>query len=122
MASSLAKIIAVLTLVLLGFGVKGAIVGYSVAALVGFLMAWRFQRPAGKKNVNFEWKKLVGFGIPATAFSVVFFLLISIDLFMVKAIGAGDAEVGFYTSATTIAKMPYFLFTGLAMTLLSKVF
>lgn len=119
--SSIVKIIAVLALVLLGFGVKGAIAGYLAAALAGLLLAWRFLRPVGKRDVNFGWKKLAEFGIPATAFTVVFFLLMSIDLFAVKAIGGGEAEVGYYTSATTISKMPYFLFTGLAMTLLPSI-
>ena len=63
-ASSIVKIMAVLALVLLGFGVKGAIFGYLAAAVVGFLLAWRLLKPAGKKDVNFEWKKLIKFGIP----------------------------------------------------------
>jgi stage V sporulation protein B len=120
-ASSIVKIIAVLALVLVGFGVKGAIIGYLIAAMAGFLLAWRFLQPAGKKDVNFGWKKLVEFGIPATAFSVVFFFLMSIDLFAVKAIGGGEAEVGYYTSAATISKVPYFIFVGLAMTLLPSI-
>lgn len=115
--SSIAKLGVVFALVTLGFGVKGAIVGYIVAAFVGFLLAWRFLGPVERSRTNFGWRKLVGFGIPATAFAVAFFLLMSTDLFVVKAIGGGDAEVGYYTSATTISKVLYFPFTGLAMAL-----
>jgi O-antigen/teichoic acid export membrane protein len=118
---SVAKVGAVFALVLFGFGVGGAITGYIIATLVGFLLAWRFVRPVEKSKVNFGWRKLVGFGIPATLFAATFFLLMSIDLFVVKAIGAGEAETGYYTSATTISKVPYFLFAGLAMTLLPSI-
>lgn len=119
--SSIAKVGAVLALVLLGLGVKGAIVGYLLAALFGFLLAWKFLGPVEKSEVDFGWGKLVGFGIPATFLAVTFFLLMSIDLFAMKAIGGGEAEVGYYTSATTIAKAPYFLFAGLAMALLPSI-
>ena len=39
---SLARIAAVFILVLVGFGVNGAIIGYAASALIGFLLAWRF--------------------------------------------------------------------------------
>jgi O-antigen/teichoic acid export membrane protein len=77
--------------------------------------------PVKKSKSNFGWKKLVGFGIPATLFAAIFFLLMNIDLFTVKAIGGGEAETGYYTSATTISRMPYFLIAGLAMTLLPSI-
>jgi len=119
--SAVAKIGAVFALVLLGFGVYGAIVGYVLAALVGFLLAWRFLGPVERSRVNFGWRKLVGFGIPATLFAATFFLVMSIDLYVVKAIGGGEVEVGYYTSASTISKASYFLFAGLAVALLPSI-
>jgi O-antigen/teichoic acid export membrane protein len=118
---SLAKVSLVLILVLIGFGVKGAIIGYASSALIGFLLAWRFLGSLRKSKATFGWRTLVVFGIPATLFAAMFFLLISIDLFAVKAIGRGEAEVGYYTSAATISKVPYYLFAGLAMTLLPSI-
>jgi stage V sporulation protein B len=118
---SITKVGAVIALVLFGFGVGGAIAGYILAALAGFLLAWKFLRPVEKSKVNFGWRKLVGFGIPATLFAATFFLLMSIDLFAVKAIGGGETEAGYYTSATTISRVSYFLFAGLAMTLLPSI-
>jgi len=119
--TSMAKVGAVFALVLFGFGVKGAIGGYPLAALVGFLLAWRFLRPVERSRGNFGWRRLVGFGIPATLFAATFFLLMSIDLYVVKAIGGEEAEVGYYTSASTISKVSYFLFAGLAVALLPSI-
>ena len=116
--SSTAKVALVFTLVLLGLGIKGAIIGYVLAPIVGFLIAWRFLGPMGRRKSNFDWRRLVGFGIQATLFATAFLLLMSIDLYVVKASGAAEAEVGFYTSATTISKVSYFLFAGLALALL----
>lgn len=118
---SLSKIAFTFLLVLVGFGINGAIIGYIVSALIGFLLAWRFLRPIKKTKANFGWKKLVMFGIQATAFAVAFYLLMSIDLFAVKAIASSEAEVGYYTAATTISKAPYFLFTGLALTIMPSI-
>jgi stage V sporulation protein B len=119
--NSIVKIGVVFALVLLGFGVGGAIAGYIIAALFGFVLAWKFLNPVKKSKSNFGWKKLVEFGIPATLFTATFFLLMNIDLFMVKAIGGSEVETGYYTSATTISRVPYFLFSGLAMTLLPSI-
>ncbi len=118
---SMAKVGTVFVLVLLGFGVKGAIVGYPLAALIGFLLAWKLLGPVERSSVNYDWKKLAGFGITATLFAVILFLLMSIDLFVVKAFGKGEAEVGYYTSATTISRAPYALFTGLGLALLPSI-
>jgi stage V sporulation protein B len=120
-AFSVAKVGIVFALVLLGLSVKGAILGYLCAAVVGLLLAWRYLKPVGKGSTNFDWRKLIRFGVPATLFAAMLFLIMSIDLFAVKAIGEGDVDTGYYTSATTIARVPYFIFTGLALALLPSI-
>jgi len=120
-SSSIAKIAGVIVLVWVGLSVKGAILGYLFGALAGLLLAWKYLRPVEKGSKDFEWAKLIKFGIPATLFAVSLLLLMSIDLFAVKAITVGDTDAGLYTSATTIARLPYFLFTGLALTLLPSI-
>ncbi|MDP2730993.1 MAG: oligosaccharide flippase family protein [Dehalococcoidales bacterium] len=121
MGDSVIKLAAVFGLVLLGFGVGGALAGYVLATLVAFLLAWRFVGPLGKSQALFDWKKLLSFSAPATGFAVAFFLLVSLDLFAVKAMGIGEIEVGYYTSATTVSRAPYYLFSGLAMSLFPSI-
>jgi len=116
-----AKVALVFTLVLIGFGVKGAIAGYSLAAFIAFLLAWRFLRKVEKSHMSFGWNKLARFGVLATLFATMFFLLMNIDLFAVKALGVGGSEVGYYTAASTISKAPYTLFAGLAITLFPTI-
>ncbi len=118
---SLAKVTLVFTLVAVGLGIKGALTGYITSAIVGFVFAWRFLKPRAWQQSNFDWKKLGAFGLPATLFAAAFFLLMSIDLFVVKSIVPDEAQVGFYTSATTISKVPFYFFTGLAVTLLPSI-
>ena len=118
---SLAKVTLVFALVWIGLGIKGAITGYIVSAFIGFIFAWRFLGKTQNINTYFDWRKLLNFAIPATLFAAAFFILMSVDLFAVKALAGNDIEVGYYTSATTISKVPYFLFAGLAMTLLPSI-
>lgn len=119
--SSLVRIGIVLALVFLGLSIKGAIIGYLCAAMVGLLLSWHYLGPVGKSSVKFEWSKLIKFGIPATLFAAMLYLIISIDLFAVKAIIREDVDTSYYTSASTIAKTPYFIFTGLAVALLPSI-
>lgn len=121
LGDSVVKVAVVFGLVLLGFGVGGAIGGYVLAALAAFLLAWRFMGPLEKSETPFAWKKLVSFSASATGFAVAFFLLMSLDLFAVKAMGGGEIDVGYYTSATTVSRVPYYLFSGLAMSLFPSI-
>ena len=120
-ANSVAKVVLVFTLVLLGLGVKGAILGYVLGAAVGWLIAWWYLGSVPKGSDGFDWRQFLRFGVPATLFSAMLYLVMSFDLFAVKAFRLGDDAAGWYTAATTIAKVPYFIFGGLASALLPSV-
>ena len=47
--------------------------------------------------------------------------LMNIDLLFVKAMVIDNAKTGFYTSATTLARTPYFIFIALSATLLPSI-
>jgi O-antigen/teichoic acid export membrane protein len=119
--NSLGKVGLVFIFVLIGWGVNGAILGYIGSSLFGLVLAFRFVRPIEKGEDTFSWKQLLSFGIPVTVFAVLFFLLMSIDLYAVKALDAVKADVGYYTAASTISKLSYYLFAGLAITLLPSI-
>jgi len=119
--SSVAKVALVFGLVLIGWSIKGALLGYLGAAIIAFLFAWRYVGPVTKESAEFQWGKLLSFGVPATLFAVTLFLIMSVDLFAVKAVMRDDVNTGLYTAASTIAKVPYYLFGGLATALLPSI-
>ena len=119
--SSVAKVAAVFLLVWWGLSVSGAIFGYLIAAAVGALLCWRFLGPLGQRTTDFAASKLLSFGIPATIHSVMMLLIMNTGLYAAKALGQGAAEVGYYTAASTIARVSYTLFVALAATLLPSI-
>lgn len=116
--SATVRVAAVFALVAIGLGVKGAILGYLIAALFGFVLAFRYLGHVQQSSINFPYSKLVKFGLPATLFAAMLLLIMNVDLFAVRAIVPGMASAGYYTSAATIAKLPYSIVSAFAFTLL----
>lgn len=118
---SFIKIGVVFLLVLLGFGVKGAILGYAIAATLAFFIVWWFLRPVEKSEVGFGWQTLLRFGIPVALFTLVGFFLGLVSLFVLKMLGDSDDQVGYYTLAIDISKFIGFLTLGLGMALFPAI-
>ncbi|MBT3363706.1 MAG: flippase [Chloroflexi bacterium] len=119
--SSIVKVAAVLALVFIGFMINGAILGYLIAAVIGLFFASRYLGRLEKSDVSFDWKKLLRFGVPATFVSMILFLLMNIDLFLLKGLASASDQAGYYTSATTLAKVPYFIMGALALSLMPSI-
>jgi stage V sporulation protein B len=100
------------------FFIKGAVYGLLAAAFLTTIYGWIMTR--GSDTGNFSMGKLLRFGIPATLFATIFTAVMSIDLLFVKAL-LNNADAGYYAAASTLAKLPYLLFSGLAMTMLPEV-
>lgn len=118
-----AKFVAVGGSVLFGFSVPGALIGNALASIVGFAAvftpwprrrgAWREAASGvpemGKRSVPFVSQSLIG-GLVA-----------SVDLWIVQRIVATAAVVGYYSSASTLAEVPVFLFLGLNRALFPSI-
>jgi len=119
------KVLAVLTLVFLGFKVWGAIAGYLMASVVSLIMAYHYWISKDREDTgvrsNFEMSKIIKFAALVILFSLAFNLVISLDLFFVKAILSEKAQAGFYTSAAALSKVPYFIFLALSSTLFPSI-
>lgn len=119
---SMGKIFAISLLTMVGFGIAGAIMGYIIAPFIGFVIAFYYSRKLSVTgNERFPTKKLMQFAIPIILFSVLMFLIFNIDLLSIKAILHENIDTGYYTSATVIARAPYFIFGGLALALLPSI-
>jgi O-antigen/teichoic acid export membrane protein len=118
---SLTKVFAVFALVFIGLKINGAIIGYLIAALIGLLVAKHYCVFKTVKKNDFKANKLIKFAAPLIIYSIGFILLMNIDLLFVKALVMDNAKTGFYTSATTLARTPYFIFLALSATLLPSI-
>jgi len=112
------KVAATMLLVTYGLSVRGAllgnILGSALALLVGLYLL-NLPRPSEHRVRLIE--RVLSFGIPYTLFLLCAQLLLSVDLWSVKILLKQATITGFYTSAQTISRVPYFLFLGLTTAL-----
>ena len=128
--------------------VEGSIVGYIIAPggvfLVAFLIDKFYIGPKLKKqeelqkniasdnrsgsfaaaaqdDVNFDWRKLTNYAWQIVVFFLAYELLISIDLYLVKAILRDDNLTGIYNAALTVGRIPYYIFYAMTIFLLPMV-
>lgn len=113
--------------------VEGSIIGYIVAPgsvfLVAFLIDKFYIAPQLEKQVRnekevdifFPWKKLLNYAWQIVIFFLAYELLISIDLYLVKAILHDDKLTGIYNAALTVGRIPYYIFYAMTVFLLPMV-
>ncbi|MBI2439625.1 MAG: flippase [Candidatus Moranbacteria bacterium] len=114
------------------FGLEGAVGGYILAPLFTFGIAllideFYIKRKLGfgvKKNghdFDFPTKTILAYAGPLTLFLVFYELLLTIDLYFVKALLKDDHLTGLYNAAITVGRIPYYLFAALAMIILPAI-
>ena len=120
--SSMTKVIGVFMLVLLGLRLYGAILGYLMGPLAGLTVGWYFLKGKERKNKNrFRYKKIINFAIPVIVFSITINFLISADLFFVKAILMDNIQAGYYTAASMLSRVPFYIFSVLGSALFPAI-
>jgi O-antigen/teichoic acid export membrane protein len=104
------------------WGLTGALAGLAVAPAAAIVVAfWLTPSLAGSDRGDVTGRTLVRFAAPFATFAVAAEALTLLDLFLAKAFVVDEAAIGFYTAASTIARVPYFLFIGLASAVLPAV-
>jgi len=130
---SIARILFVVSLAYF-FSVKGSIVGYILAPMSVFLIAYLIDKFKINKELNvqaslqekdytpvFETKKLVNYAWQIIFFFLAYELLISIDLYMVKGILLDDKLTGIYNATLTVGRIPYYIFYAMTIFLLPMI-
>lgn len=102
------------------FRISGAVAGFALAPLIVVAAALPGILSSESKS-TLETRELWVFARPVIAFTVAHALLMGLDLFFVKAIVRDPDVIGYYTAASTIAKVPYFFFNTLGVVLLPIV-
>lgn len=107
---------------LLVFQVYGAVAGFAVGGILAAIIGWIWTRNVGgNKHLHLPLKEFMGFASAYVLILVGLQLLMSLDLFMVKAILQDDRQAGFYSSAANLARISYFLLQGLSFIVLPSV-
>jgi stage V sporulation protein B len=120
MVYAVGKMAAIFALVWRGAAVAGALVGNAVGSALG-LAAAVFLKPGIAPAAGvFEKGKIIRYAVPIIFFTLLMNLFLSLDLWFVKAF-LDNAAAGYYAAASTIAKVPYFLFLALSFTLLPSL-
>jgi O-antigen/teichoic acid export membrane protein len=118
---ALFKTIFVILLMLLGFGLKGALIGNILASFFGLLVAFSFvKRLKDKRNEGkiFDLKpRMVAFGFPYLLYILTANLLIHIDMWFVKGILNDDVMIGYYSASYNLSRPLFLLITGITAVL-----
>ncbi len=110
------------------YGVAGAVAGYIAAPLTIFLIASLYDLfrvsptlPAKESTYTFPAKQLLNYAWPFTLFLLCYELILTVDLYFVKALLHDDFLTGLYNAAITAGRIPYFLFYALTIILLPAI-
>lgn len=118
-AYAISKPLAIFALVLAGFSLTGAVIGNMLGSVGGFLVGLLLIRLPEIKG-KLEEAPFLKFAFTNVFYFVGLQLLFSIDLWFVKYHLGGEA-VGQYVSASSIAKIPYFLSLAISSALLPSI-
>ncbi|NCU41105.1 MAG: hypothetical protein EOM19_00040 [Candidatus Moranbacteria bacterium] len=114
------------------FHLGGIITGYLLVPLLIFFIAWfidvRYLKEFTQKkdlsvvkDSQFSFSKTVSLASHAIVFLVLFEILVSFDMYILKYILGDDVLVGEYSASLTLARIPTFLFYALTILLLPTI-
>jgi stage V sporulation protein B len=104
------------------FHLYGALAGFAAGGVVAGIIGWWWARKVGGTNTyKAPAKDFLSFAGLYVLTLAGLQILISLDLFMVKALLKDDVLAGYYNAAVTLSRIPYFLLQGLSFILLPSV-
>jgi O-antigen/teichoic acid export membrane protein len=116
---ALSKVTCSIGLVLLGAGISGALIGNFGGSAAGLVIGALLLRKINMAPATTaeHYSRFTKFAVPVILYTLSINALLYIDLLFVKH-SLPAAAAGYYTAAATIARAPYFIFLGLASTVL----
>lgn len=106
---------------LYAFQVFGALAGFAIGGAFAAVLGWYWTRPKTKTHKKLPIKEFLSFAGMYMLILAGLQLLMSMDLFMVKALLQDDVQAGYYNAASTLSRISYFLLQGLSFILLPSV-
>lgn len=115
------KLIGALSLIFV-FGVYGAFAGFAIGGFCAAIIGWFWTRKiGGTKSQPLPVKSFLSFAGTYVLILVSLQILISLDLFMVKAMLKDNVTTGYYSAAVTLSRISFMLLQSLTFVLLPSV-
>lgn len=104
------------------FGVFGAFSGFAIGGIVAAGLGWWWVRHIPRDgSAHLSRKAFLSFAGMYVVILAGLQLLMSLDLFLVKALLQSDVQAGYYNAAVTLSRISYFVLQGLAFIILPSV-
>ncbi len=118
---SISKIGLIFGFVLLGYSIFGAVLGFAISPALALLIAVAIAGVPVKATRYNNHRRIIRFALPVILLSVALNFSTSIDLLALKAIVKNPQEVGYYSAASMISKVPFTLLGALNMALFPAI-
>jgi O-antigen/teichoic acid export membrane protein len=116
----LMRTVAAVTLIYLGYEVRGVLWGFIFGLAVSIILAVALIDVPDVK-VDFDVRRLRAFAVPVFILGLVMIVIPNIDLLFVKGMIADKKEAGIYNSARVLAKASYFFFLAVSSTIFPSI-
>lgn len=118
---AIAKLLGAISLLYI-FHLYGALAGFATGGIIAAALGWYWTRNmGGNKPYNIPLKSFLSFAGTYAIILVGLQILMSQDLFMVKALLKDNVQAGYYNAAVNISRISYMLLQGISFVLLPSV-
>ena len=116
----ISKVIFGVTLIAIGFGVSGAVGGFSISYVFGFFIAAYFLiKLLRMKGEKFDTKEVYKYSVPVLLILISLTLVYTIDVLLVKHYLDG-VEAGYYAALALLGKIIFFGSISVSFVMFSK--
>lgn len=118
---AIAKLVGALAFIFV-FRLYGALAGFAIGGILAAILGWYWtKKKGGTEPYTIHLKSFLSFAGTYAIILLGLQILMSQDLFMVKAILKDDVLAGYYNSAVSLSRISYMLLQGLSFVLLPSV-
>lgn len=118
---AVAKLVGAISLLYV-FQLYGALAGFATGGIVAALLGWYWTRSmGGRQAYTIHLQSFLSFAGTYAIILVGLQILMSQDLFMVKALLRDNIQAGYYNAAVNISRISYMLLQGISFVLLPSV-
>ncbi len=118
------RLVLVMVLVAMGLKLTGLFSGYFLATIIGLAFSAYVLRRKGtlsSREAPKLRKEIINLAIPLTLIALGFTLMRNLTILFLKYLEVGNVQVGYYTAASTLSNVPFFIFSALSITLLPSI-